>query len=123
MRICTLLLLMTLFVLSVNAAPPPAWMAGSWRLDHDGEHVEEHWTTATAGTMLGMSKTVSAKGRVSFEFLRIANVNGKLTYLAMPEANPATPFPLKTLEESRVVFENPKHDFPQRILYWRAGEK
>ena len=25
--------------------------------------------------------------------------------------------------ERRVVFENPMHDFPQRILYWRDGDQ
>jgi hypothetical protein len=96
----------------------PAWMAGSWRLGN----VEEQWTTADGGVMLGMSKTAGAK-RTEFEFLRIAEVDGKLAYIAMPQGRPATVFPLKSSEASRVVFENLHHDFPQRILYWRKGEQ
>jgi hypothetical protein len=96
----------------------PTWMAGSWRL----KNVEEHWTAADGGMMVGMSKTAGAK-KTAFEFLRIAEVDGKLAYIAMPQGRPATIFPLKSSEASKVVFENLKHDFPQRIIYWRDGEK
>ena len=108
---------------SALAADLPKWMAGSWRLDTPEARVEEHWTAPGGGMMLGMSRTVSAKGKTSFEFLRIAEVEGKLAYLAMPQGRPATSFPLKSAGASRLVFENPAHDFPQRILYWRDGAK
>ncbi|HJQ35741.1 MAG TPA: DUF6265 family protein [Thermoanaerobaculia bacterium] len=96
----------------------PAWMAGSWRAGN----VEEHWTAADGRMMIGMSKTAGEK-KTAFEFLRIAEVDGKLAYIAMPQGGTATVFPLKSSEASKVVFENLKHDFPQRILYWRDGEK
>jgi len=95
----------------------PTWMAGSWRAGI----VEEHWTAADGGMMVGMSKTAAKK--TAFEFLRIAEVDGKLAYIAMPQGRPATVFPLKSSEASKIVFENLKHDFPQRIIYWRDGEK
>jgi len=41
----------------------------------------------------------------------------------MPQANPPTPFPMKSSDKTRIVFENLEHDYPQRILYWRDGEK
>jgi hypothetical protein len=96
----------------------PTWMSGSWRIGN----VEEHWTAADGGMMLGMSKTAAAK-KTAFEFLRIAEVDGKLAYIAMPQGKTPTVFPLKSSEASKVVFENLKHDFPQRIIYWRDGEK
>jgi hypothetical protein len=108
---------------SASAADFPEWMAGSWRVDTGESVVEESWTGSAGGLMLGMSKTVRAKGKTAFEFLRIAEVDGKLAYLAMPGGRPATAFPLRTAGPSRVVFENLQHDFPQRIIYWRDGEK
>ncbi|HEY6141418.1 MAG TPA: DUF6265 family protein [Thermoanaerobaculia bacterium] len=101
----------------------PQWMAGSWRIDTPDARVEEHWTVPGGGMMLGMGRTVTAKGKTSFEFLRIAEVDGRLAYLAQPQGKPATAFPLQSATESRIVFENPGHDFPQRILYWRDGAK
>ena len=105
------------------AADMPAWMAGSWHTTSPGGRVEEHWTTADGGLMLGMSKTVTAKGKIEFEFLRVVNDSGKPAYLAMPQARPATTFAFKSESADRIEFENLKHDFPQRILYWRDGER
>jgi len=117
------LLLLLVLSVPVFAADFPSWMAGSWRLDAHGTRVEEQWTTAAGGIMIGMSKTVPAKGKTMFEFVRIAEVDGKLAYLAMPDGQLPTTFPLKSSTDSRIVFENPQHDFPQRVIYWRAGEK
>jgi len=123
MKIKIVALLLVLSATSAVAGTLPRWMTGSWQLDQDGMRVEEHWTADDGGIMLGMSKTVPAKGKIAFEFLRITEVDGKLAYLAMPQGRPVTVFPLKTAEPTRLVFENPEHDFPQRILYWRSGEQ
>jgi hypothetical protein len=62
--------------------------------------------------------------KTSFEFMRIEQTDdGALVYQAQPAGRPATPFKLKSISESRVVFENAEHDFPQRIIYWRKGEQ
>lgn len=99
-----------------------AWIAGSWTGTIQGVEMEEHWTKPNGGSMIGIHRDV-AKGRtVSFEFLRIEMQNDQLVYLSMPNGrSPATPFPLKELSGTRVVFENPAHDFPQRIIYWKDG--
>lgn len=118
-----LLLLLASTTTPLLAGTMPEWLSGSWRVESGRGRVEEHWTAGDGGIMVGMGKSVSAKGKASFEFLRIAEVDGKLAYLAMPGARPATTFPLKSIDASRVVFENLQHDFPQRISYWRAGTK
>ena len=69
--------------------------------------------------MLGVHRDLR-DGRASFfEFLRIALTReGGIVYLASPAGrNPPTVFPAIVLEENRAVFENPEHDFPQRIEY------
>jgi hypothetical protein len=108
---------------SARAAEFPTFMTGAWHGSFGGTVVDEQWTNAEGGLMLATSRTVSPKGKTSFEFLRIAKRNGSLVYLAMPQARPETAFPLKTMTDSRVVFENLQHDFPQRIIYWRDGAK
>ena len=35
-----------------------------------------------------------------------------------PSSRALTPFPLTSLEGQRATFENPDHEFPQRITYW-----
>lgn len=44
-----------------------------------------------------------------------------LAFVAQPGGRPATAFALKSIDASSVVFENLQHDFPQRIMYRRAG--
>ena len=112
----------TLFAL-ILAANLPAWMTGSWQLKTNGVTMEEHWTSPRGGVMLGMHRDVTKDGKSSFEFLRIEQKGDSLVYLAMPGGRPATPFPLKSSTDSRIVFENVTHDFPQRIIYWRDGKK
>jgi hypothetical protein len=120
------LLMVTL--LQVSPAPPPdvdqlAWMAGSWKSDSGRAVVEEHWTTPSAGSMVGMNRTVFGGKKVSFEFLRIEARPDGVFYLASPGGRPPTPFKLMETQKQKVVFENPEHDFPQRVLYWKNGEE
>ena len=116
--------LIVLFIaVSARAADLPSWMAGSWSGSAGGVKMEEHWTSADGSLMLGMHRDVAANGRTSFEFLRIEKRGDSLVYLAMPGGKTATRFPLKSETNSRIVFENKDHDFPQRILYWRDGAR
>jgi len=94
-----------------------AWMAGAWAGEEGKGQMEEYWTAPKGGAMLGVHRDVVDGKMVSFEFLRIEERSGSLVYLSMPQGRPVTPFPLAKLEGKRIVFENPSHDFPQRILY------
>ena len=99
------------------------WLAGSWSGETGGLAMEEHWTSVSGGALLGMHRDVKNGRMVSFEFLRIDVSGGAVTYWGSPRSAPPTPFRLKELGPGRrVVFENPEHDFPQRILYWRTDD-
>jgi hypothetical protein len=100
-----------------------AWLAGSWSGDSGGLAMEEHWTAPSGGALLGLHRDVKNGRMVSFEFLRIDASDGKVAYWASPRSAPPTPFRLKELGPGpRVVFENPEHDFPQRIIYWKTDD-
>ena len=100
-----------------------SWMAGSWTgTDARGVHMEEHWTAPKGNSMIGIHRDVAGGRTRLFEFLRIEQQTDQIVYLSMPNGrSPATPFPLKEVSGSRVVFENPTHDFPQRIISWKDG--
>ena len=114
--------LSTFIAIAATAAQLPDFMTGSWAARAaDGSVTEEHWMSASGNTMLGMSRTVGADRKVaSFEFLRVAQYQNTIAYYAMPEGRAAVAFPLKALTANKVVFENLKHDFPQRIIYWTS---
>jgi hypothetical protein len=98
------------------------WMTGTWAHDTASGMVTETWLGPANGLMVAANLTTGAGGRKSFEFLRIADTADGFSYFASPGGRTPVEFRLKELAERRVVFENPAHDFPQRILYWRDGD-
>lgn len=114
----------------MGQAPPPArvadlsWMSGHWQTTAaNGSRVEENWLDARGGVMLGISRTISGDQLREFEFLRIqAGEDGVPAYLAQPGGQPAVPFRLTAHDATSATFDNPQHDFPQRIVYRRSGD-
>ena len=100
-----------------------AWLTGHWRQTRNGRLSEETWSAPAGGMLLGTNRVVRENGSGSFEFLRIGTWKETLAYYASPGGRPATPFALVSSEPNAVTFENPEHDFPQRILYRRVGDK
>jgi len=101
-----------------ETVPSLAWMAGTWTGTSGGLEMEEHWTPPKGGSLLGLHRDVANGRMVSFEFFRIEESAAGTTYWASPRGAPPTPFRMVSRADRRVVFENPQHDFPTRILYW-----
>ncbi|MCY3002458.1 MAG: DUF6265 family protein [Planctomycetota bacterium] len=102
-----------------------AWLAGNWvgtRGTSGTTSIEERWSPPLGGAMLAVSRTVSKGKLAGFEYLRVVERDGGLVYVAQPGGNPPTEFVLTELSASRAVFENPRHDSPQRIVYELSGD-
>jgi hypothetical protein len=69
-----------------------------------------------------MSRTLDGGRMTSFEFMRIMNVDGVVSYIAQPNDEPPTSFARSDGGADWVRFENKQHDYPQRIEYRREGE-
>lgn len=108
---------------SANKITDVAWISGDWKLEWKGRVVEEHWTQPAGGTMIGVSRTVAREKTIEFEFLRIIEREGKLVYLAQPGGRAATEFTATSVSAEQVVFENPQHDFPKRIMYKKVSDR
>lgn len=100
---------------------PIAWLAGCWAQQGREAGSAEQWMAPAGGAMLGMARTLKGGRVVEFEFLQIrADIDGRLVYIAQPQGRPPTEFRLlrqREGDEAEAVFENPAHDFPQRVLY------
>jgi len=120
----TALCLQFVLVLPARSAPIDdlAWLAGCWASEGREAGSGEQWSAPAGGTMLGTSRTVRGGRTIEWEFLRIREAeDGVLEYVALPSRQAETVFRMTRLAEREVTFENPGHDFPQRIVYRREG--
>src|SRR5262245_4061005 len=127
LRRCALILLLAVTTQAYAQTPTLtdiSWIAGAWQSAPGGKRqIEEHWTQAAGGSMLGMSRTVAGDKTVEFEYLRIEQRADGIYYVAHPKARcPGTDFKLTRASATEAVFENPQHDFPKRIIYRKSGD-
>jgi hypothetical protein len=129
MRTCSILLAATACVAAGSAAAAPqhieqvAWLAGCWRGQFGEAGTLEHWLAPAGGTMLGVSRTIRQGKTAEFEFMQLRQLDdGALALIAQPSGRAPTVFKAISLRGMEAVFENPEHDFPQRISYARPEE-
>ena len=104
------------------AQPDLDWMAGYWLSCEDGVEVSETWSQRRGGIMLGSSITIGDDA-FSWEQARIEAEAEGLVFHALPRGQAGASFPLVRGGPNEAVFENPRHDFPQRVIYRRDGDR
>lgn len=95
-------------------------MAGCWEREEKSKNllVTEQWMKPAGTSILGMGRTVKNGKTVDHEFMRIEQRTDGIYFVAKPKANESeTAFKLKSFSAKEAVFENPEHDFPQRVIY------
>ncbi len=98
------------------------WLAGAWVGKRGVSSLEERWSPPLGGAMLGVARTVKSGKMSAFEFLRVIERDGGLVYIAQPNGAPPTEFVCTKITETRAVFDNPRHDYPSRIVYELSAE-
>jgi hypothetical protein len=101
------------------------WLAGCWEFNDAAKNriVSEQWMKPAGQMMLGMGRTVKGGKTTGFEFTRIVERPGGIFYIAKPAENTEeTEFRLIRNANNEAVFENPAHDFPQRVIYRRTKD-
>jgi hypothetical protein len=116
------LLLLHAVILQRPSIDDFAWLTGCWTMTRGESVVEEQWLRPLGGTLMGISRTVKGGRTVEHEFLQIREVEGKLAYVAKPSGQAEATFALTTFSDNELTFENPAHDFPQRIRYRRTPD-
>ena len=100
-----------------------AWLTGCWSARDGERETTEHWMGPAGGTMFGISRTVAEGATIEFEFMQILeNASGEIIFVAKPARQPEATFKLTKGSDREVIFENPKHDFPQRVIYRRQDD-
>ena len=107
-----------------QAAAFPEWLAGAWSNAEGERWTEEFWTHPRGGIMIGASREGQGETLRTWEAIRILRKpDGTLAYVPMPNGGQAVEFALVRQDEESIEFANPAHDFPQRIRYWREGDR
>src|SRR5262249_42783146 len=124
--------LLALPLAAQDIAPLPGFLLGTW-LQRDGDTwADESWSGDPAGLHgrsragsgeRGGSGGGSGEGVESEETLRIERRDGTIVLIAQPRGAEPVPFPMVSHDERSVTFANPAHDYPQRIRYWREGDR
>jgi len=98
------------------------WLSGCWAADGQEQGSIEYWMAPAGGSMFGVTRTVRDDKTTTYEYMRIVTENtGDIVFVASPAGQATATFELKYLGDHEVAFENPQHDFPQRVIY-RLGQ-
>ncbi|MGH7605850.1 MAG: DUF6265 family protein [Gemmatimonadales bacterium] len=97
------------------------WLHGCWIAATPQRIVEETWTVPRGGVMIGVSRAVQGDSLTGYELVILRVRDSVLVYEAHPSDQPVAEFTARSASESGVVFENPMHDFPQRVGYRPVG--
>ncbi len=98
-----------------------AWLSGCWERGSGSRTMEEQWMAPRGDAMLGMSRAVRDGRLAAYELVLIQEDTTGLAYEAHPSGQASARFPAVLISDTALIFENPKHDFPQRIGYDRVG--
>lgn len=101
------------------------WLKGCWRTQGDGP-ITEVWSAPPMPALVGYSYTTRNGQIRDWEQTRIEMIDGAPTFVAMPRGGTPVQFRLVDLvtvddPPDTALFENPEHDYPQRLLYVRQG--
>jgi hypothetical protein len=104
----------------VNALEKTAWLAGRWKNSGYGEVIFEEWKQESNTLMLGKSYLIKGRDTLLIETIRLVARGRDICYIptvyGQNDGKPVT-FKLTAAYKNELVFENPMHDFPQKILY------
>lgn len=96
-----------------------AFMAGCWT----GPGTFEMWMKPDGGAVLGAGRTIKDYKVVATEFFSVSETaDTVILNVQLRLAEKTTPFRAKEITESSVTFENPEHDYPQRIIYRKQAD-
>ena len=119
-----LLILVCTFAARGADLAPLGFLSGCWEMTAGPLVIEECWLKPNQDLMLGSSRTSRQGKTVNYEQLTLVMAGGQIVYNARLQGKPATtPFTLVRGSATEAVFENLAHDFPQRIIYRRDGDK
>ncbi len=97
-----------------------SWLIGEWQNITEKVYVSEIWIKKNDSTYIGKGYSVAGKDTVSEESILLEQKGTQLFYTSTVKNqnnNQSIKFTLTSSANNQLVFENPEHDFPQKISY------
>lgn len=98
-----------------------AWLSGTWEMARPKGGIQlESWVEHNKATFIGKGLRVTGTDTTLLESLELMADKGYIWYVpTVPDQNEGKPifFKLISSAKGQYTFENPLHDFPQRIVY------
>lgn len=101
---------------------PHRWMLGHWEMkDTLGGRLTESWKAVNDTVFEGLSLYLKDKDTLHLEHMQLeAKADGVYYTATVRGQNNDQPVPFRQTQVG--VFENPKHDYPQKIQYKRTPQ-
>lgn len=95
------------------------WFLGEWENQSKTGDFTENWEKLSDSTFMGVSLIRQGKDTVFHENVVLEQKNDSLFYNVAFKGNndEITSFYLTSFTDKQLVFENPKHDYPTKIVY------
>ena len=98
------------------------WLAGSWGGAMWGGDFKAHYSTSAGGKILSYSELLKEGKSVFYEFEKFETKGGEIYLTPYPGGRAAASFRLTSAKDKKATSENPKKDFPTRIVYHRKAD-
>jgi len=97
-----------------------AWLIGTWESKSSRGSLYETWSIVSDLEYLGKIYMIKDMDTVIFETVQLIQQQNNLYYIpSVKDQNngQAVSFKSTFVSETKIIFENPEHDFPQMISY------
>ena len=101
------------------------WLLGKWANQTQRGKMVEEWTRKSDSVFNGASYMITAADSVSLESITLTKEGSDIFYIPTVKgqnSGKAVKFRLTSFTDKTLVFENPSHDFPQKISYTLVDE-
>ncbi len=99
------------------------WLQGKWAGTDGGMDFFEDWDSLNGNSMSGQGGAISGTDTVFSEKLKLEQRGEELFYIPnVKENGGSVDFKFSGYKNDSIVFENPAHDFPQRIVYFKLPD-
>ena len=102
------------------------WLIGQWERinEEEGKNTFENWEKVSNTEYSGIGFTMQNGDTIKQEIIQLINTNEKWNLtVKVPEEMESITFKMTNHSENEFTCENTEIDFPNKIRYWKNGDK